>query len=428
MGNEENIDLKNNFDTIFDKKMNLIKNELEIKLEVIKKDLLQYLEKNVKDVILKDIKQFYESHKNSNDSKGNTVKEKEVHKVDNMPKNVDSKDDYKNTKTSDFIKKCKKNDLNYEFYEVKEIDEENENIISQINDKVYENYLPEKENIINETAGKFFYSVGGISRISQTIANKAFYELFEEYKKFLKDNEEWLTFNHEEDRKKFSIWTKKCLKEKEYFNYFSQKNFSEIKKYLSNDEKSNIIFQKLYKKLIGLYMKCRLSFPIIKADYLNNNCEFIPKSMVDCFLKYERNKKVNFCYFPGLISNGQLTRNGKYYVFTYSKGKTYYMDGIIYENKIEEQMPKLYAIPDPKNFEIKISQEKYGELLIKTIPEICQDLKPNYLLIKSINSKEKLIEQNETGIFQNIGASFYYIKVTYANKQEKKTPNFRMKK
>lgn len=312
----------------------------------------------------------------------------------------------------------KKKDLNYEFYEVKEIDEENENIISQINDKVYENYLPEKETIINETAGKFFYSVGGISRISQTIANKAFYELFEEYKKFLKDNEEWLTFNHEEDRKKFSIWTKKCLKEKEYFDYFSQKNFSEIKEYLSNDEKSNIIFQKLYKKLIGLYMKCRLSFPIIKADYLNNNCEFMPKTMIDCILKYEKNKKVNFCYFPGLISNGRFTRNGKYYVFTYSKDKTYHMDGLIYKNKIEEQIPKLYTIPDTKNFDIKMSQENDEELWIKTDPEICLELKPKYLLFKVINSKGKLIGQYETGKFQNVKEGFYYIKIVYVKIQK----------
>lgn len=105
MGNETNIDLNNNFNTVFDKKMNLVKNELDTKLEVIRKDLLKYLEKNVKDVIQNDLKQFYELYKNSNDSKGNTVKEKEVHKVDNMSKNVESKDDYKNTKTSDFIKK-----------------------------------------------------------------------------------------------------------------------------------------------------------------------------------------------------------------------------------------------------------------------------------------------------------------------------------
>lgn len=85
---------------------------------------------------------------------------------------------------------------------------------------------------------------------------------------------------------------KKSLKEKEFFDYFSKKNFSEIKKYLGNDENSNIIFQKLYQKLIGLYMKCRLSFPIIRADYLNNYCEFIPKTMIDCFLKNERKKKL----------------------------------------------------------------------------------------------------------------------------------------
>lgn len=103
------------------------------------------------------------------------------------------------------------------------------------------------------------------------------------------------------------------------------------------------------------------------------------------FFEKWKKKKVNFCYLPRLISNGQFTKNGKYYVFTYSKGKTYHMDGIIYENKIEEQMPKLYTIPNLYNLDIKLSHENYGELLIKTIPEICLELKPNYLLFKVIN-------------------------------------------
>lgn len=48
--------------------------------------------------------------------------------------------------------------------------------------------MPDEEEIYNETVAKFVYSVAGISRISQELANKLYFELFEEYRKYLSLN------------------------------------------------------------------------------------------------------------------------------------------------------------------------------------------------------------------------------------------------
>ena len=45
--------------------------------------------------------------------------------------------------------------------------------------------------------------------------------------------------------------------------------------------------------------------------------------MIDYFLKRAKMKKVNFCYAPGLTSNGRYLKNGKILVFTYVMGKTF---------------------------------------------------------------------------------------------------------
>ena len=402
-----------------EKKFNIIQNDLEKKLDNIKKDLMNYFKNNIKETILIEIKQLKNSkidyHNLENNRENENFLQKQNNKMDKTDKEFEEK------KLSDFIIKKNKNNINITYYEPKEIDEENEKITSSINDKVYENYLPEKENLLNETAGKFFYSVGGISRVSQSMANKIYYELFEEYNKYLKKNNEFLIYSHELDRKNLSIWTKNLLKENEFYNYYANKNIQEINKYFyKNDDKTNKIFLELYKNLISLYTKCRLSYPIVKTDYTNNNCDFSAKTMIDCTLKYERNKKVNFCYFPALISNGKFLRNGNYHVLTYSlKSNTFHIDGKIYDFKLEEQMPKLYIIPETKNIKINICQINFGKKSkIKVViePSIDPVLNIKYILFKRSYQKNEKIDENNNGIF-DIDKGNYYVKILYAKEE-----------
>ena len=321
---------------------------------------------------------------------------------------IDSKDkiNIRDKNLKDFITLYKKEDLGFKYYEPYEIEEENRIITDKIKNSVFEYYLPENEICENEKSGKFLYSIGGISRISQNLANYIYLDLFNEYKTYLQDNNEWLTFNHEEDRKKLSIWVKKCLHEKQFFNFFSNLNKNKIKKYLySNDEKTNEILLGLFTKFIKLYTKCLLSYPLVEVSYTNYNCKFENSIMLDIIYKGNKGKLVNFCYLPGLKSNGQLINGGKFYVFTFIKGSSFQIKEDLYDDEITVQKRELYKIPNSYEIQIIIHENKDIEnkmIKIQTIiePKIPIELKPIYRLMRSNNNKfEKLLE-NKTGIFQ----------------------------
>lgn len=54
--------------------------------------------------------------------------------------------------------------------------------------------------------------------------------------------------------------------------------------------------------------------------------------------KGAKNKKVNFCYIPALISNGRFVNNAKFYVLTFIEGKTYFIKEIAFNQaKISEK-------------------------------------------------------------------------------------------
>ena len=229
------------------------------------------------------------------------------------------------------INKYRIEELGYQSFTPIDIEKENEMINAFIKEKLYD-YMPENEKLYNETVGKFVYAIGGISRISQNIADKLYNELLEEYKKFLNSSNIYFRSNKEEMRKHFSIWIKKCLKENEIYEYYSYLNIKEIEKYLyKKDNETNKILLKLFQSFICLYLKCRLSFPLVEPKYANDNTIYDSRTMFDdCYKKGIKYKKVNFCYIPALISNGRFINNAKYYVFTYIKGKSFYIEGNVF--------------------------------------------------------------------------------------------------
>ena len=229
------------------------------------------------------------------------------------------------------INKYRIEELGYQSFTPIDIEKENEMINAFIKEKLYD-YMPENEKLYNETVGKFVYAIGGISRISQNIADKLYNELLEEYKKFLNSSNIYFRSNKEEMRKHFSIWIKKCLKENELYEYYSYLNIKEIEKYLyKKDNETNKILLKLFQSFICLYLKCRLSFPLVEPKYTNDNTIYDSRTMFDdCYKKGIKYKKVNFCYIPALISNGRFINNAKYYVFTYIKGKSFYIEGNVF--------------------------------------------------------------------------------------------------
>ena len=318
----------------------------------------------------------------------------------NESNNSQKKENNKNKNLIDFITLYEKERLGFNYYEPYEIEKENQSIVEKIKNAIFEYYLPEEENCENEMAGNFLYSVGGISRQSLYIANDIFSELFNEYKKYLEKYNEWLTFNHEEDRRKLSIWVKRCINEKQLYEYYSKLNEYKIKKYLySNEEKSNQIILELFGDLIKLYTKCLLSYPLVEVNFTKNNCKFEINIMFDIIIKGKK-KFANFCYLPGLKSNGNLIKGGYNYVFTFIKDKTYKKNGNLFDDEIVMQNTRLYTIPNFSNMIIDVEISNDFEIKTLTSPKIPSELKPIYKLISIEGENNLIIDKNNTGIFQ----------------------------
>ena len=406
---------------LFEKKINskldhILKEIEEMKEIKVKIDAIHFLFLNFGKIInnvnsiIKNIKSLSEPIYNNSEKIKKSINDKEQKNEKRLIKNekifIDGRKIYlKEKKISDFIVSKKKNDLKFNYYEPYEIENEREKIIELIKFYIGEYYLPDKENILNEEAGKFLYSVGGISRKSLSLANDIYSELFNEYKKYLENNKEWLKLNHNEDKRNLSIWTKNCLDEQKFFEYYSNLKSKEIEPYLYlNDEKTNNILKGLFRDLIKIQTKCLLSIPLIKAEFTNNNCKFENSIMYDIIFKGKK-KLANFCYLPGLISNGQLIKGGEFYVFTFIEGKSYQKKENIFDNEIANQKPLLYSLTNNFDslvlkFEKKNVQNNNNLYEIKFITEplICSELKPCYKLTK-IEEGKVTENKNENGIF-----------------------------
>lgn len=413
--NFSQIPLKDSLEKINSKLDNLLKekqeiDKIKIKLERIQNLLINFeevikhiesIEENIKKISEDIIKINGKINKANNDEimnkKNNFINNKKIYIDGNK---------IKEKKISDFLNFEKKNETKVNYYEPYEIENERVKIIESIKYYVGEYYLPEKEDCLNETVGKFLYSIGGISRKTFSLANKAYSELFNEYKKYLEEKKEWLQFDIEKDKRNFSIWVKKYLNEKQFFEYLSEINSKEIESYLyKDDEKTNNILKELFRDLIRNQTKCLLSIPQIIAQFTNNNCKFENSIMFDIIFKGKK-KLVNFCYLPGLKSNGRLITGGEYYVFTFIEGKSFQIKENIFDNEIAVQNPILYSIPDnlyslqikPEKKTIQQNNKTFYEITFRTEPLICSEIRPSYIL-KIVDNGRIKEDKNKTGTF-----------------------------
>ena len=401
--NNNNIYQNTDFETlekILNSKFDNFKVEINEKLNNIEKKLIDIEKGNnnfkfINENIKKISEEIYNISKNIKISTNDELKNKEKSLNNKETIYIDkNKNNLNKQKISDFIKPIKKSDLKINYYEPYEVENDREKIIESIKYNVEEYYLPEKEKKLNEIAGKFLYSVGGISRRALSLANYAYLDLFNEYKKYLENNKEWLNFNYNEDKRNFSIWVKNCLNEKNFFDYYSNLNLKIIEPYLYNEEKTDNILKGLFRDLISIQTKCLLSIPIVEAEFTNNNCQYEANIMFDIIFKGKK-KLVNFCYLPGLISNGQLIKGGKYFVFTFIEGRSFQKKENLFDNEISKQSPILYSIPNFDSLKLKIEYK----IKFITQPLICSELKPIYKLIRY--EKRKPIEkESENGIFE----------------------------
>ena len=309
-------------------------NQITKKIEIFMKNIIERVEK-LEQIVIELKKGLNTLEKKVKDQDNNTLKKENQGSCQEkinlyFSDQIQIEEKYKGKNLNDFINPVKLEKLGYEYFEAKEIENNNEKINSLISEKAYEEYLPEKENLKNETVGNFFYSIGGISRVSYIESKHLFNKLFEQCKNFFLQNN--INLNNENNRKYFSIWIKKCINENPFYEFVSINKIKEIKKYFyKDDKKANEFLIKIFQRFLSLYLKCSLSFPIVEIKYLNDNCEYDPHTMLDIIDKSGKAKKVNYCYIPELKSNGKTLRNGKFYVFTYIENQTYQKKGKIYD-------------------------------------------------------------------------------------------------
>jgi len=282
------------------------------------------------------------------------------------------------------------------YIEVSDIKNENDKITSSLTEIVFKDYLPENENIENETAGNFLYLIGGITRESYNLAREIYSKLLDYYKECFNKN---LNFNENEIRKKVSVWTKSNCNIEQLCRNYSIHNEYKINKYLDSceDENTKIILKDLFYIFIKLYTKCMLSVPKVEIEFEFEKADniFDDNKMMDILIKGNgTKKKINFCYLPQLKSNGSVIKGGEYYVFTYY-GETYCKKGNLYEcqnSMINNNMKKKIIL---NNTNIDDNMKKNNKNLMNNKNShnkinINNDLNKNY----NINDKNLMNNNN----------------------------------
>ena len=215
----------------------------------------------------------------------------------------------------------------------KDIQEENKEI-TRIFQKETLNYIDDDEEIENENIAKFLIQVANVSRKAYNNSNELFINMFQEFSKFMQEENNISTLKNDVQlRKEFSSWVKEYEKgsegKKKYENYFN--SFKGKGQYAKEDYISTLLSQ-----LTILYFHCELSFPIVDVDFnLNSEIIFNHEKMID-FINKGNNRKVDFIILPSLFSNGNYLENGKFWVFTYKKD-TFKFGKLRFENLVNKQ-------------------------------------------------------------------------------------------
>ena len=215
--------------------------------------------------------------------------------------------------------------------------------------KIYsKKYYDDNEEVENQTFGLFLRKIANISRMSLKDSNYILQVLYSKYEN--SQSNETIISSLEQFREEFSSWIKNNWEfvGKELEKYFKKNEIPFIEE--EKDIEAKNYFKKLYKELTILYFQCEISFPLVQVNFDNNEMNFDSEKMID-YPHNSGNKKINFVYFPSLISNNNYLKNGKQWVFTYiesKKKRTFFF---------KETELKLIPIPKKKFYIPKLSDK-----------------------------------------------------------------------
>ena len=155
--------------------------------------------------------------------------------------------------------------------------------------------------------------------------------------------------------------------------------------------------------------------------------------MFDIIIKGKK-KFANFCYLPGLKSNGKLIKGGYFYVFTFIKDKTYQKIGNLFDDEIITQNTRLYTFPNFSKMIIDVEISivfKNFEIKTLTSPNIPSELKPIYKFITIKGENNLIIDENNTGIFEIEDKYLndkFYINISDYTRQNKNSKIYKIEK
>jgi len=264
-------------------------------------------------------------------------------------------------------------------------------------------FFNDKEEIENQTIGEFLMKIANISRKSYNDSNIFLKLRYYDYESLKYKDNDTIISSLEQFREEFSSWVKNNNKmiDSELQNFFLK--YEKIP-YIDEekDENSKEYFKKLYEELVLLFFQCELSFPSIQIDFTNNDSDFNYDKMIEYPHNNEENKKVNFVYFPSLMSNDNYLEKGKKWVFIYindNKKKTFYYEDIKLEPLIDKKQK--FSVP-------KLADKLQLNMKKKYIPEInysiSERVRKEYiflLLDKKTNVKKEKRSKNSIEINEN---------------------------
>ena len=152
----------------------------------------------------------------------------------------------------------------------------------------------------------------------------------EKFIKYIGNN---ISFEDEKVKKDFSLWIKTLEKEKNRLTLYESILKQEKPYFIGVSGQAEKYLINLYYDLSIMYFHCHISFPLVEITFFLADNEFDSEKMID-FINRGKDRKVNFVILPKLFSDNNYLKNGKYWVFTYTKNTFRFQDSI--NNSINE--------------------------------------------------------------------------------------------
>ena len=252
------------------------------------------------------------------------------------------------------------------FYESKEIEEKYITIIDKFKTSIGK-YIDDDEEIENMAIGTVLVKIARTVRSAYNDANFLLKIVYDQFEKDKEKNigEKELISSPDFFKEEFSEWAKEN----------KSKVLETTQNFKSKDFKDDKYIAQFYNDFLLFFFECELSIPAIKVDFSFSKDEEFNAEKMNEYPPNKKKRKVNFVYFPALISNESYLRRGKKWVFTYVEGrnKTFVIKDPELGTLFKKNRFKIPGLRD--KFKIDVQYEKFyaANLNFKVHPRVNQE-------------------------------------------------------